>query len=94
MNKMYRVIQNFASPSRAVMGQAPVNLTISPSNTSNSKWENQILASVTFFNCCKINFPKKRFCMQIIGNSSISSYFTSCLIMVRKLHVIPFWNKE
>ena len=33
----YRVIQNFASPSRAVMGQAAVKLTISPSNTFNSK---------------------------------------------------------
>ena len=29
----YRVIQNFASSSRAEMGKAPVKLTISPSNT-------------------------------------------------------------
>ena len=78
MNKMYRVIQNFASPSRAVMGQAPVNLTISPSNTSNSKWENQILDSETFYICCKSNFPKKSFCMEMIGISSISRYLPSC----------------
>ena len=43
----YRVIQNFASPSRAEMGQAPVKLTISPFNIFNLKWENQILASKT-----------------------------------------------
>lgn len=36
---LYRVIQNFAE-----MGQAPVKLNISPSNTINLKWENQILA--------------------------------------------------
>ena len=47
----YRVIQNFASPSRAEMGQTPVKLTISPSNTFNLNWENQILDSETFYNC-------------------------------------------
>ena len=36
-SQKYRVIQNFASPSRAEMGQAPVKLTISPSNTFNLK---------------------------------------------------------
>ena len=46
-----RVIENFASPSRAEMGQAPVKLTISPSSTFNLNWENQILASETFYNC-------------------------------------------
>ena len=53
--------------------QASAKLTISPSNTFNWKWENQILASETFYNCWKICFPKKRFCMEIIGISSISS---------------------
>ena len=44
----YRVIQNFASPSRAEMGQAPVKLT-KTSNIFNLKWENQLLASETFY---------------------------------------------
>ena len=50
-HSLYRVIQNFASPSRAEMGQAPVKLTISPSSTFNLNWENKILASETFYNC-------------------------------------------
>ena len=39
----------YASPSRVEMGQAPVKLTKSPSNTFNLKWENQILDSEV---CC------------------------------------------
>ena len=71
---VYRVIQNFASPSRAKNMQASAQLTISPSNTFNLNWKNQILDSETFCNCCKFNFPKMRFCMEMIGISSISSY--------------------
>ena len=75
---LYRVIQNFASPSRAENRQASEKLTISPSNTFNLKWENQILDSETFWNCCKFNFPKIRFCVEMIRISSISSYLPSC----------------
>ena len=35
LNTLYRVIQNFASPSRAENRQASAKLTISPSNTFN-----------------------------------------------------------
>ena len=56
---------NFASPSRAENRQAKVKLTESPIKTFNSKWENQILVSETFYECWKINFK--------IGVSRISS---------------------
>ena len=49
--RWYRVIQNFASPSRVEIRQASAKLTISPSNTFNLKWENQILDSETYYNC-------------------------------------------
>ena len=61
---IYRVIQNFASPSRAENRQASAQLTISPSNTFNLNWENQILDSETFYNCCKFNFPKRGFVLK------------------------------
>ena len=54
----YRVIQNFASPSRAENKQASAKLTISSSNIFNSKWENQILDSATAANSI---FPKRGF---------------------------------
>ena len=47
-------IYNIHLPSLTEFRQASVKLTISPSNTFNLKWENQILASD--LNCCKINF--------------------------------------
>ena len=94
------MIQNFASPSRAENRQASAKLTISPSNAFNLNWENQILDSETFYNCCKSTFPKKRFCMEMIWISSISSYLLSCFqSLVRQLDVMnlcmsPFWKAE
>ena len=54
--KQGKIIQGFSKlvpppPSRAENKQTPVKLIISPSNTFNLKWENQILASETFYNC-------------------------------------------
>ena len=97
---LYRVIQNFASPSRTENRHASLKLTISPSNTFNLKWENQILDSETLYNCCESNFPKKEV---LYGNDRDFQYFklTSFMfsIIVREVDMIesqmsPFWNAE
>ena len=68
----YRVIQNFASPSRAEKRQVSAKMTISSSNTFNLKWENQILDSETFYNCCKFDFFQKEV---LYGNNRDFQYF-------------------
>ena len=78
-------------PSTAENKQASAKLSISP-NTFDLKLENQILDSETFCNCCKINFPKKRFCMEMIGISSISSYLPSCFRSLRGNKT--WWNHK
>ena len=68
---IYRVFKIFAPPSRAKSKKASVKLTISTSNTFDLKWGRKKLAPKTFQHCCKINFPKMRFCMEMVGISSI-----------------------
>ena len=74
-------------------------MTVSSSNIFNLKWGNQLLllASETFYNCCKINFSKKRYCIEMIGISRISTstnYFLSCFtINFFSFFLIKFYQK-